>query len=50
VIVLALLLFGLWRHRQVAPPKTPPVIEVDEVVTDQKETSRLLAEGQRDFG
>jgi len=51
VIVLALLLFGLWRHRLVAPPETPPAIEADEITTaDRQETSRLLVEGQRDVG
>jgi TRAP transporter 4TM/12TM fusion protein len=49
-IVLALLLFGLWRHRQVAPPKTPLAAEADEIIGDQRETSRLLVEGQRDVG
>jgi hypothetical protein len=49
-VVLTLLLFGLWRHRQVAPPEMPLATQAGEVVADQRETSRLLVEGQRDIG
>jgi hypothetical protein len=34
----------------VAPPETPLAAEVDEIVGDQRATSRLLVEGQRDVG
>jgi TRAP-type uncharacterized transport system fused permease subunit len=49
VVVLAATIFGIWRHRQIAPPKTPvaAVPVVGEIAGD---LTPMLAEAKRDIG
>jgi hypothetical protein len=49
VVVLAATVFGIWRHRHIAPPKTPvaAVPVEDEAVGD---LTPVLAEAKRDIG
>ncbi len=49
VVVLAAVVFGIWRHRQIAPPKTPvaAVPVADEAAGD---LTPLLADAKRDIG
>jgi hypothetical protein len=47
VIVLGLLLFGLWRHRLVAPPQGPANVE-ESAVVESGDLSQLIAEAKRE--
>ncbi len=49
VVVLAATIFGIWRHRQIAPPKTPvgAVAMAGEATGD---LTPVLAEAKRDIG
>ena len=48
VVVLAAVVFGIWRHRQIAPPKTPvAAVPVSDSVGDLEP---LLADAKRDIG
>jgi hypothetical protein len=48
-VVLAATVFGIWRHRQIAPPKTPvaAVPVAGEIAGD---LTPMLAEAKRDIG
>jgi TRAP transporter 4TM/12TM fusion protein len=48
IVVLGLVAFGVWRHRQVAPPKEG--VHLDEATDRSGDLSRLAAEARRDFG
>lgn len=48
IVVLGLVVFGVWRHRQVAPPKED--VHLDEATDRTGDLSKLAAEARRDFG
>jgi TRAP transporter 4TM/12TM fusion protein len=48
VVVLALVIFGVWRHRLIAPPKNG--IQAEEPSDRSRDLGKLAAEARRDFG
>jgi TRAP transporter 4TM/12TM fusion protein len=48
VVVAAALVFGIWRHRQVAPPKSFALTE--DQIARSGDLSPVLAEAKRDIG
>lgn len=48
IVVLGLVAFGVWRHRQIAPPKDG--VRLDEAADRSGDLSKLAAEARRDFG
>jgi hypothetical protein len=48
-VVLAATVFGIWRHRQIAPPKTP-IAAVPVAGDTAGDLTPMLAEAKRDIG
>jgi TRAP transporter 4TM/12TM fusion protein len=49
LVVLAATVFGIWRHRQIAPPKAAPAV-TPPPAAPTGEISGVLAEARRDIG
>jgi hypothetical protein len=50
MVTLALLLIGIWRHREIAPPKELAAVEPSAAGVPSGDLNKLLNEGKRDFG
>jgi TRAP transporter 4TM/12TM fusion protein len=49
VVVFVAIVFGIWRHRQIAPPKTP-IAAVPVASETAGDLTPMLAEAKRDIG
>ena len=49
VVVLAAIVVGIWRHRQIAPPKTVGAEPAASAVTPSGDLSALIAEAKREI-
>jgi TRAP-type uncharacterized transport system fused permease subunit len=51
VVVVLALVVGIWRHRQIAPPKgLAPAAEAEPAAKESRGLDELMGEAKRDFG